>query len=65
MIPLTGVTMPFVSYGGSSMVTSLALVGVLEGVAIGTSNDNDEEDPSEDSDYEENEYVEETFGEGV
>ena len=34
MIPLTGVTMPFVSYGGSSMVASLALIGVLEGVAI-------------------------------
>ncbi len=36
MIPLTGVTMPFVSYGGSSMVASLALVGVIEGVAIGS-----------------------------
>ncbi len=38
MIPLTGVTMPFVSYGGSSMVASLALIGVLEGVAIGADN---------------------------
>ena len=53
MIPLTGVTMPFVSYGGSSMVTSLALVGVLEGVAIGTGDKNDEEDPTEDDVYEE------------
>jgi len=70
MIPLTGVTMPFVSYGGSSMVTSLALVGVLEGVAIGTKDDNDEEDQNEDDiykedEYEENEYEEETFEEGV
>ena len=53
MIPLTGVTMPFVSYGGSSMVTSLALVGVLEGVAIGTGDNNDEDDPSEEDVYEE------------
>ena len=29
LIPATGVTMPFVSYGGSSIVTSLAMIGVL------------------------------------
>ena len=29
MIPLTGVTLPFVSYGGSSLVTSFAIVGLL------------------------------------
>lgn len=36
LIPLTGVTMPFVSYGGSSMLASLGLVGIIEGVAIKT-----------------------------
>lgn len=36
LIPLTGVTMPFVSYGGSSMVTSFAMIGIIEGVAIKT-----------------------------
>ena len=33
MIPLTGVTLPFISSGGSSMVSCLAMVGVLCGVS--------------------------------
>ncbi|MCL1854589.1 MAG: FtsW/RodA/SpoVE family cell cycle protein [Clostridia bacterium] len=33
LIPLTGVTMPFVSYGGTSMVSCLGIIGLLQGVA--------------------------------
>ena len=33
LIPLTGITMPFVSYGGSSMIACLLLIGILEGIA--------------------------------
>ena len=32
-IPLTGVTMPFVSYGGSSMLASFGLIGIIQGIA--------------------------------
>ncbi|MDD2648312.1 MAG: FtsW/RodA/SpoVE family cell cycle protein [Eubacteriales bacterium] len=33
LIPLTGVTMPFVSYGGTSMLASMGIMGLLQGVA--------------------------------
>ena len=33
LIPLTGVTLPFISYGGTSMLSSLCLIGFLQGIA--------------------------------
>lgn len=33
LIPLTGITLPFVSHGGSSMIACMMLLGILEGVA--------------------------------
>lgn len=43
LIPLTGVTLPFVSYGGSSMMISLLMIGLLQYVAdyIETEIEND------------------------
>ncbi|HLJ80923.1 MAG TPA: putative lipid II flippase FtsW, partial [Ktedonobacterales bacterium] len=39
-IPFTGVPLPFVSYGGSSLATSLAAVGVLLNISRHTSREN-------------------------
>ncbi|PIZ66648.1 putative lipid II flippase FtsW [Candidatus Roizmanbacteria bacterium CG_4_9_14_0_2_um_filter_39_13] len=33
LMPLTGVTLPFLSYGGSSMITSFMLIGVVINIA--------------------------------
>jgi cell division protein FtsW (lipid II flippase) len=32
MIPLTGVTLPFVSAGGSSLISCMILIGILLGI---------------------------------
>lgn len=37
ILPLTGVTVPFLSYGGSSLVTSMVMVGLLIRLSIGDS----------------------------
>jgi len=33
LMPLTGVTLPFLSYGGSSMITSFMLLGIAINIA--------------------------------
>ena len=32
MIPMTGVTLPFVSYGGSSVISALLMFGLINGM---------------------------------
>ena len=38
LLPVTGVPLPFLSYGGSSLVVSLAAVGVLVSIARAPAN---------------------------
>lgn len=33
MIPVTGVTLPFISYGGSSLLVSMAMIGIILGIS--------------------------------
>jgi cell division protein FtsW (lipid II flippase) len=33
-IPLTGVTLPLVSYGGSSMLSTLMMLGIIQGISL-------------------------------
>ncbi|MBP3657132.1 MAG: FtsW/RodA/SpoVE family cell cycle protein [Clostridia bacterium] len=43
MIPLTGVTMPFLSYGGSSLLSCMAMIGVLHGISARAQEDLEED----------------------
>ena len=48
VMPLTGITLPFVSYGGSSIIVSFVLIGIIQGV--GYKNIIDEYNNSEEDD---------------
>lgn len=38
LLPVTGIALPFVSYGGSSLLMSLAIVGLLQSIAVRSGN---------------------------
>lgn len=39
-IPSTGVTLPFVSYGGSSVISSMIMIAIIQGIAARNDRDN-------------------------
>ena len=43
MLPLTGVTMPFLSYGGSSLLSCMAMTGILHGICARAQEDLEED----------------------
>ena len=57
-IPLTGVTLPFVSYGGSSALASILLFEVLAGVSLIAGDERDYYEKIDEKDSEDTEESE-------
>lgn len=57
-IPLTGVTLPLVSYGGSSVFCSLMIFAIIQGIYILK-----QDEAQEDEDEDEDEYEDDTWSE--
>lgn len=60
-IPLTGVTLPLVSYGGSSVLTTILLFSIIQGAYLLSRQDDPEDD--EDWEDEENDEYEDEYDE--
>ena len=55
-IPLTGVTLPFVSYGGSSILVSIMIFSVLQGVSLIVADENEDDEEAEDDEEDDDKY---------
>ena len=62
-IPLTGVTLPLVSYGGSSMLSTLIIFGIIQGISLIIHDEEKEIEKERNRAVEENEIPEETIQE--
>jgi len=63
-IPLTGVTLPFVSYGGSSVLASVLIFAVMQGIYLIYEEEQSEYEDEFDEDEDEYEYeYEDNYGE--
>lgn len=56
-IPLTGVTLPFVSYGGSSVLVSIFTFAIMQGIILRTKDEQEEDE--EDDEFEDEDEQEE------
>lgn len=61
LIPLTGVTLPFVSYGGTSVLVSLMMIGLLQWVCVYCEQHDTRDIQEEDDDFMEDWEGEENF----
>jgi len=50
IVPVTGITLPFISYGGTSLVITLAMVGVLLSVSRDRGQMSEDDDDDDDDD---------------
>ena len=58
MIPCTGITLPLISYGGSSVLTTLIMIGIIEGLHLMKEKELRELDREEyEEEFEEREYA--------